>query len=79
MIEDQKEIGNLTTIDYKDLTWRSTTLLCDKPIEITNAETYAFADLVLCLESISDQPVEAWKKQETKEGDIFWRLSARTT
>ena len=63
LIEDQKEIGGMTTIDYKDPTWRSTSLLCDKAFEITNAKTYVFADSVLCLGSISDQPVEAWKNQ----------------
>ena len=26
LIEDQKEISNLTTIDYKELTWKSTSL-----------------------------------------------------
>ena len=29
LIEDQKEISHLTTIDYKKLTSRSTSLLCD--------------------------------------------------
>ena len=47
----------------KKPTWKSTTLLCDKEIEITNAKTYVFADSVLCLESISDQPVEAWNNK----------------
>ena len=28
----------MTTIDYKELTWRSTSLLCDKALEITNAK-----------------------------------------
>ena len=27
LIEDQKEINDLTTIDYTEFTWRSTTLL----------------------------------------------------
>ena len=29
LIEDQTEISGLTTIDYNELRWRSTTLLCD--------------------------------------------------
>ena len=60
---DQTEIGGLTTIDYKEPTWKSTTLLCDTAIEITNAKTYVFADWVLWVGSISDQPVEAWKNK----------------
>ena len=50
-----------TTIDYEQPMWRSTTPLCDKAIEITNAKTYVFSDSVLCLGGISDQPVEAWE------------------
>ena len=38
LIEDQREITGLTTIDYKQATWRSTTLSCDKAIEIANAK-----------------------------------------
>ena len=49
LIKDQTEISGLTTIKYKEPTWRSTTLLCDKAIEITNAKTRVFADSVLCL------------------------------
>ena len=44
LIKDQREIIGLTTVDYKQPTWRSTTLLCDKAIEITDAKTYVFAD-----------------------------------
>ena len=63
LIEDQKEIKNLTTVDYQELTWRSTRILCDKAFEITSAKTYVFDDSVLCLGSMSDQPAEAWKNK----------------
>ena len=71
LIKDQTEICGLTTIDYKQPTWRSTTLLCDKAVEITNAKTYVFADSVLCLGSMSVQPVEARKNK------IKWYLETR--
>ena len=61
----------MTTIDHKELTWSSTGLLCDKVLEISNAKTYVFADSVLCLGSIGDQPVEAWKNK------IKWYLETR--
>ena len=61
LIKDQTEINALTTIDYKDLTWRSTSLLCDKAFAITKAKTYVFADSVLCLGNMRDEPNEAWK------------------
>ena len=63
LIKDQTEISGLTMIGYEEPTWRSTTLLCDKAIEITNAKTFVCAESVLCLGSISDQPVEAWKNK----------------
>ena len=34
LIEDQKGISIVTTIDYKELTWSATSLLCDKAFEI---------------------------------------------
>ena len=63
LTEDQTEISGLTTIDCEQTTWRSTTLLRDKAIEITNAKTYIFSDSVLRLGGISDQPVEARKNK----------------
>ena len=58
-------------MDYKQPTMRSTTPLCDKAIEITNAKTYVFSDSVLCLGSMSDRPVEAWKNK------IKWHWETR--
>ena len=63
LLKDQTEISGLTTIDCKEPTWRSTIPLCDKAIEISNAKSFVFADSVLCLGSMRDQPVEAWKNQ----------------
>ena len=71
LIRDQTENSGLTTIDYEQPTWSSTTLPCDKAIEITNAKTYVFSDSVLCLGSISDQPIEAWTNK------IKWYLETR--
>ena len=41
--------------------WRETSLLCDRAVHIANSKTHVFADSVLCLRSLSDKPVEAWK------------------
>ena len=68
LIEDQTEINDLTTIVYRELTWRSTSSLCDNAFEITNAKSYVFADSVLRLGSMRDQLVEAWKNK------IKWHL-----
>ena len=63
LIKDQVEINGLTTIDYKERSWRSTSLQCDKAVAITNAITYVFAGSVLCLESMRDEPNESWKNR----------------
>ena len=60
--KDQIEMSGLTSIDYEPTACRSTTLPCEKAMEITNAKTFDFAYSVVCLGSISDQPVEAWKQ-----------------
>ena len=59
----EKEISNLTTNDYKELTWSATSLICDKAFAIANAKTYVFADSVLCLGSMRDEPIEPWKNK----------------
>ena len=71
LIKDQRAITGLTTIEYKQATWRSTTLSCDKAVEIANAKTCVFAGSVLCLGGISDQPVEA------RQNKINWYLETR--
>ena len=58
LIDDQTQTGNLTTIDHKESTWSATSLPCDKAIEITNAKTYVFADLVLCLGTMKNDLIE---------------------
>ena len=61
LIKNQTEISGLTTIYYEEFTWSATSLLCDKAFQITNAKTYVLADSVLCLRSMNEEPVEAWK------------------
>ena len=55
------EITGLTTIDWEQPMWKETTLLCDRAVQIANSKTFVFSDLVLCLGTLSDKPVEAWK------------------
>ena len=46
---EQKEIPSVSTRDFKDATWMSTSLLCEKAFQITKAKTYIFSDSVLCV------------------------------
>ena len=64
VIKDQVEITSLSTIHWNQLMWRGSSLLCDKAVRIVKSQTYVFADSVLCLGNMSDQPVEAWKEQD---------------
>ena len=60
VITDQTVVTGLTTIDSKQLMWKETALLTDRAVQFALAKTYVFSDSVLCLGSISDEPVEAW-------------------
>ena len=53
----------MTTIDFEELTWRSTSLLCNRAYQITNGKTYVFAYSVLRLGKMGDDPIEAWKNK----------------
>ena len=63
LIRDQTEITGVTTIDFKELTWRSTSLVCSRAYQITNAKTYIFFDSVLCVGKMGDDPIAAWKNE----------------
>ena len=71
LIKDQTEITGLTTIDWQQPMWRETTLLTDRAVQFSTAQTYVCSDSVLCLGGISDEPVEAW------ESRIRWFLETR--
>ena len=71
LITDQTEIAGLTTIDWQLLVWRETTPLTDRAVHFATAKTNVFCDSVLCLGSISDEPVKAWKSRNN------WFLETR--
>ena len=50
-------------IDFKELTWRSTSFLCSRAYQITNAKTFIFSNSVLCVGKMGDDPSAAWKKR----------------
>ena len=51
LISEQKEITCVTTIDFQERTWRSTSSLCQN------------LRLRLCLGKMEDDPIEAWKNK----------------
>ena len=60
---DQNEITGIRTIDFQDATWMSTSLLCEKAYQITNAKTYVFSDSVLYVGKMGDDPTANRKRQ----------------
>ena len=59
LITDQTEITGPTTIDWKQIMWSETTLLTDRAVQLATAKTYVFSSSMLCLGSISNEPVNA--------------------
>ena len=63
LISDQKEITGVSTINFKDATWMSTSMFRQKAYQITNAKTYVFSDSVLCVGKMGDDPIATWKSK----------------
>ena len=63
LIRDQTEIIGMKTIEFKELTWRSTSLLCTRANQISNTKTYVFSDSVLCVRKMGDDPIATWKSK----------------
>ena len=61
LIRGQTEMTGVNTIDFKDFTWMSTSLLCEKAHQYTNAKTNVFSDSVLCAVKMGDDPIATWK------------------
>ena len=63
LISEQTENTGVSTINFKELTWMSTSLLCSKAYQITNAKTYVFSDSVLCVGKMGEDPFATWKSK----------------
>ena len=63
LISKEKEITGVSTLDFQDATWMSTSLLCEKAYRITNAKVHVFSDSVLCVGKIGDDPIATWKSK----------------
>ena len=63
LISEHEEITGVSTKDFHDATWMSTSLLCEKASRITNATTYVFSDSVHCVGKVGDDPIVTWKRK----------------
>ena len=57
LIRAQTEITGVNTIDSEELTWLSTSLLCSRACQYTNAKAHVFSDSVLCVGKMGDDLV----------------------
>ena len=58
-----KKITGVSTVGFKDVTWMSRSLLCEKAYWITNAKAYVFSNSVLCVVKMGDDPIATWKSK----------------
>ena len=63
LISETTEITGVNTINFKELTWISTSLLCEKACQITNAKAFVFSDSVFCVGKMGDDPIATWKSK----------------
>ena len=61
LVRDRTEIIGVTKIDFKELTWRSTSLLCSTAYQITNAKTNIFSDSLLRVVKMGEDSIAARK------------------
>ena len=63
LISEQTENTGVNTLNFKELTWMSASLLCSKAYRTTNSKTYVFSDAVLNVVKMGDDPIAIWKSK----------------
>ena len=61
LIGTQTEITGVSTLQFKNLTWMSTSLFCSKAYRITNAKSLRL--LRLCAGKMGEHPIWTWKSK----------------
>ena len=61
LISEQTEVTGVNTVNFRERTWMSTSILCSRVYQITNAKAYVFSDSVLCVGKMGDDNIAAWK------------------
>ena len=59
LVKERTEIQG----DWQENSWKWTTLLTDRAVQLSTARAYVFTDSVLCIRRISENPVSAWKEK----------------
>ena len=65
LIGEHKEITGVSTINFKDFTWKSTSLLCSKAYQVTKRQSLRLLRLCALWENMGDDPIATWKKENS--------------
>ena len=60
-----REIHGISVINWQDKSWKRTTLLNDRAVQLSTAKVCAFSGSELCMGRIPDNPVIAWMEKIT--------------
>ena len=63
LVGEQEEITGVSKINFKDCLWMSTSILCSRACQITNAIAYVFSDSVLCVGKMGSDLFATWKSK----------------
>ena len=60
---EQTEVTGVNTVNFRERTWMSTSILCSRVYQITNAKAYVFSDSLPCVGKMGDDPIATWKSK----------------
>ena len=63
LISEETDITGVNTINFTELTWMSTSLLCSRAYQTAKAKAYVFSVSVLCVGKMGDDPIATWKSK----------------
>ena len=63
LVRAQTETSGISTIDFQDSRWMSTSLLHSRAHQYSTAKAYVFSESVLFLGKMGNDPIEAWKSK----------------
>ena len=63
LVSEQTEIQGVSLTDWQEKSWKRTTLLNDRAVQLSTAKAYVFSESVLCMGRIPDTPASAWREK----------------
>ena len=64
LVKEQTKIQFISLIDLQENSWKRTTLLTDRAVQLSTAKVYVFSNSVLCMGRIRENTVSAWKERK---------------